>query len=588
VDNTENIISFCTGYGGIEIGLKLAGVNVRTVAACEIETYAVANLVAKMEEGALEPYPVWTDLKTFPSEQFRGKIHGITGGYPCQPFSYAGKRKGTDDPRHLWPFIREHVRTIRPVWCFFENVAGHLNLGFDEVLKDLRDLHYSVEAGLFTAAEVGATHKRQRLFILAVAAGQQGRGHAKRWYSNPETRSAGETELGDIRRIRQAERQEQPAGIEQSGELVNPQNPDRRTGEPTEQDQSGSRGNRPANAGSGTILANPDRDRNGQNAGRNGEAEGVSGEHRQEVCRGESAGAGEQLDDAPKQRIQRNGSEGKQEPETHAGQALSLCGRGRWPARPGQKQYDWEEPRTVEFGVCKLFDGDSGILDEFIFDVTKTALYNAVLGVKRNEEIAKTMFLLSKTIGTETIQWQVGRLWHFFTQEILRYGLFCKEQNKRGCQKIDIAEEGKQAEEEELPVVWNCGKITNTPRKRKHFRQLKKELDDIMRILPRKMALGEWKEGCEKIKTNMLSMRKNMPYSPWNVSGSLSKSEEIWRSASNEEVGQWVLGAYERYIYWQKSCEITQIRVDQLRLLGNGVVPQCVAKAWTELWKTMS
>ena len=65
VDNTQNIISFCTGYGGIELGLELAGEDVRTVAACEIETYAVANLVAKMEEGALESFPIWSNLKTF-------------------------------------------------------------------------------------------------------------------------------------------------------------------------------------------------------------------------------------------------------------------------------------------------------------------------------------------------------------------------------------------------------------------------------------------------------------------------------------------------------------------------------------------
>jgi len=167
VDTTQNIISFCTGYGGIELGLRQAGVDVREICYVEIEAYAIANLVAKIEENKLGAAPVWTDIKTFPAEIFRGKVHGITGGYPCQPFSHAGQRKGTDDPRHLWPYILEHVRTIRPVWCFFENVEGHLTLGFKEVFKSLRDLGYSVEAGLFTASEVGAPHRRKRLFILA-------------------------------------------------------------------------------------------------------------------------------------------------------------------------------------------------------------------------------------------------------------------------------------------------------------------------------------------------------------------------------------------------------------------------------------
>jgi len=167
VGNTENIISLCTGYGGIELGLKRVSPNFCTVCYVEVEAFAVANLVAKIETGKLDSAPIWTDVKTFPSGIFRGKVHGITGGYPCQPFSVAGKRQGTDDPRHLWPHIARIVQAVRPVWCFFENVAGHLTLGFPEVYRSLRDMGYAVEAGLFTAAECGAPHRRQRLFILA-------------------------------------------------------------------------------------------------------------------------------------------------------------------------------------------------------------------------------------------------------------------------------------------------------------------------------------------------------------------------------------------------------------------------------------
>jgi DNA (cytosine-5)-methyltransferase 1 len=166
VDSTQNIISLCTGYGGIELGLRLAGVDVRTVAYVEIEAFACANLVAKIEAGQMDAAPIWTDVKTFPAKEFHGKVHGIIGGYPCQPFSCAGQRQGTDDPRHLWPYIARIVQTVRPFWCFFENVAGHLTLGFPEVYRSLRDMGYKVEAGLFTAAEVGAPHRRERLFIL--------------------------------------------------------------------------------------------------------------------------------------------------------------------------------------------------------------------------------------------------------------------------------------------------------------------------------------------------------------------------------------------------------------------------------------
>ena len=122
------VIAFCAGYGGIERGLDLAGLEHRVIAYVEIEAFAIANLVSKMEAGLLPPAPIYTDIKTFPSHLFRGKVSILTGGYPCQPFSAAGKRLGEDDPRHLWPHIRKHIEAIRPIQCFFENVEGHISL----------------------------------------------------------------------------------------------------------------------------------------------------------------------------------------------------------------------------------------------------------------------------------------------------------------------------------------------------------------------------------------------------------------------------------------------------------------------------
>jgi len=171
VDNpfqSPSILSLCTGMRGLERGLERVIGATRTVAYVEIEAFTCENLVQQMEQGVLAPTSIWTNIKTFPAEQFYGKIHGITGGYPCQPFSEAGLRKGENDERHLWPFIKRIVKKSRPIWCFFENVEGHLSLGFDSVQKDLRQLGYQVEAGLFSAAEVGAPHRRTRLFILAL------------------------------------------------------------------------------------------------------------------------------------------------------------------------------------------------------------------------------------------------------------------------------------------------------------------------------------------------------------------------------------------------------------------------------------
>ncbi len=78
------------------------------------------------------------------------------------------KGGGAEDPRHLWPYISGIIKSVRPVFCFFENVSGHLSMGFDEVYRSLRDLGFRVEAGIYTAEEVGAPHKRERIFILAI------------------------------------------------------------------------------------------------------------------------------------------------------------------------------------------------------------------------------------------------------------------------------------------------------------------------------------------------------------------------------------------------------------------------------------
>ena len=161
------VIAFCAGYCGIERGLDLAGVKHRVLAYVEIEAFAIANLVSKMESGELVPAPIFTDLKTFPAHLFRDCVDIITGGYPCQPFSAAGKRLGTEDPRHLWPFIRRHIESIRPVRCFFENVEGHISLGLREVIGDLEGAGYQATWGIFSAAEVGAPHQRKRVYIMA-------------------------------------------------------------------------------------------------------------------------------------------------------------------------------------------------------------------------------------------------------------------------------------------------------------------------------------------------------------------------------------------------------------------------------------
>jgi len=272
-------ISLCSGYEGLGLGLKRAIPNVRTVCYVEREVYAVCNLVAKIQKKLLDDAPIWDDLATFDPEPYKGMVHIIHGGYPCQSFSVAGKRLGTKDPRWVWPYIARIVETIRPVWCIFENVAGHLSLGFPEVYCSLRNMGYSVEAGLFTAAEVGAPHKRQRLFIMAK--------------SKRRCRGRGNGEPAGQGRALQ---------IEGSGQLDNTKTTERwRLSE-----KYAGRGIEETGRPDGSQLA----DSNGTGCEEQRRAEPI----RQEYIPVE-------------------------------------CGGTRWPARPGQPQYEWEEPRVVAHAI---------------------------------------------------------------------------------------------------------------------------------------------------------------------------------------------------------------------------------------------
>lgn len=170
-----NVISLCTGGGGLDLGLELAIPTARPVLCVEREAFAVAHLVAAMQQGWLAEAPVWSDVTTLSGRQWRGRVDGVIGGIPCQPHSLAGRRGGSDDERDLWSDARRIIVQSGAWWVLIENVRGMLSAkpGLDpgalRVRRDLQRLGFRVEAGLFTAAEVGASHERERLFILGVA-----------------------------------------------------------------------------------------------------------------------------------------------------------------------------------------------------------------------------------------------------------------------------------------------------------------------------------------------------------------------------------------------------------------------------------
>lgn len=164
-------LSLCAGYAGLDLGIHIAEPRYRTVCYVEREAHAAATLVARMEDAALAPAPVWDDLKSFDGRPWRDRVHILTAGYPCQPFTFAGRRRGNNDPRHLWPEVERIIAEVAPRAVFLENVEGHVSLGLADVARSLARLGYAAKAGLFTAREVGASHRRRRIFILAYADG---------------------------------------------------------------------------------------------------------------------------------------------------------------------------------------------------------------------------------------------------------------------------------------------------------------------------------------------------------------------------------------------------------------------------------
>lgn len=182
-----NGLALCAGYGGLELALERAFPQFRTVCYVEGEAYAVANIVKKMEDGRLHPAPIWDDLRTFDGSPWRGKVDIISGGFPCQPFSTAGKLLGNNDERHLWPFIAGIIGEIRPRYLFFENVPGVVKWILPEVLGDLTRLGYNASWCCVGADSVGAPHKRRRWFLWAQLSDPGGLG-----LKEPENATAGE------------------------------------------------------------------------------------------------------------------------------------------------------------------------------------------------------------------------------------------------------------------------------------------------------------------------------------------------------------------------------------------------------------
>ena len=173
-----NELALFAGAGGGILGGKLLGW--RTVCAVEIDSYARRVLLARQADGCLEPFPIWDDVTTFDGHRWRGSVDVVSGGFPCQDISAAGKGAGLDGERSgLWTEFARIIGEVQPAFVWVENSPMLLVRGIDRVLWDLAALGYDARWGVVSAADTGAPHVRKRCWILAHT--KEGAEHGTLW-----------------------------------------------------------------------------------------------------------------------------------------------------------------------------------------------------------------------------------------------------------------------------------------------------------------------------------------------------------------------------------------------------------------------
>lgn len=234
----NNVMDLFAGIGGASYAGKLIG-NWRTVCYVEWDKYCQQVIQQRIKDGIFDDAPIWGDIQTFDGKPWAGSVDIITAGFPCQPFSVAGQRRGEDDERNMWPETLRVIDEVRPRFAFLENVAGLITSGyFGRILGDLTEIGYDCRWTIVSAADVGAPHERKRLWILAYPVNSSDRGGRGQ---NTEAdgiqginrttlcsrKSGGASQMADSNRARksQSERNVQT----QRGRLINggkAQNPD--------------------------------------------------------------------------------------------------------------------------------------------------------------------------------------------------------------------------------------------------------------------------------------------------------------------------------------------------------------------------
>jgi len=309
------VLELFAGIGGMALGFERAGFT--HAAFVEIDPFCQAVLKHHWPE-----VPIHDDIKTFDATPLRGSVDVVSGGPPCQPASVAGKQGGNADPRWLWPEYFRIIRECAPRWVVAENVPGIRTLkphGIDWIRSELEAEGYSVGTFVVGADDVGAPHRRKRVFIVAHSEGPRSpRATEERDARRPEPAGSGaeRTEYGNLELAHRNGRGCELLGQPEPGGLERPS------------------GHEPDAKSRGRSIEG-DRRQSGSRAGRDGEG-------------------GTALGHADDSRLEGRSVPGCECPDERT---TRPSGNPRWPARPGERQHDWEAPRLAHAGGI---DGQRG------------------------------------------------------------------------------------------------------------------------------------------------------------------------------------------------------------------------------------
>jgi site-specific DNA-cytosine methylase len=533
--------SLFSGIGGLELGLESCGLG-PVIWQCDSDPHARAVLAAHWP--SVHRYG---DVKEIDASAPPPEI--ICGGFPCQDISLAGKGAGIDGARSgLWSEFARIIRALRPVVVFVENVAALVNRGLDRVLGDLAALGFDAEWDVFRASDVGAPHRRERLFLLAYSDGERVRQFAERGSRGGAGERATERQHAEPVHDRETLADADRAGREgmRKGEPSRPRRPDA------------------AELRAGDVA----------------DAAGA----RRAIAQDSGTGGGDE--DARSETQGRRAARSEQPQRDGGGALANTDGIGReLVGRAGLLNGEWTPPGDDAHGCHGAYRFPPGPSAITGWDGTQPAIRKCHDGVPRGLDGAidgtnskrgptEDLRALRESVPSGSLQRRLGRRVSLREAPILFEGLLGARTTRGLTISFSDAETNRQNEEAIVREVRRAFSAQQSPQRSELAEQRSNELGNALLVLSHLVAPRSERDPSVNASVIVFCLWKAI-VSARSLRDPPHSLQEVWRPDNYQEVARWILGACRGYLTVAKS--------DRLRLLGNSVVQQQAALAWRTL-----